>query len=106
MNSSSQNMQQPASSPAVGAVDVDDAQARQGSGLELSRAALRGFRWAWTAWMVVATSLPYLWNFLFRPAGYRYAWILPPFRDDSYDYMAWSQQAAHGALLFKLKFTA
>jgi hypothetical protein len=72
----------------------------------LSRAGWRIFRQGWTAWMVVATSLPYLWNSFVRPAGWRYAWILPPFRDDSYGYMAWSQQAAHGALLFKLKFTA
>jgi hypothetical protein len=74
--------------------------------IEVSRAGLRIFRQGWTAWMVVATSLPYLWNFFVRPHGSRYAWILPPFRDDSYGYMAWSQQAAHGALLFKLKFTA
>ncbi len=56
--------------------------------------------------MVLATSLPYLWNYFARPPGSRYAWILPPFRDDAYGYMAWSQQAAHGAVLFKLKFTA
>lgn len=74
--------------------------------IEVSRAGLRIFRQGWTVWMVVATSLPYLWNFFVRPHGWRYAWILPPFRDDSYGYMAWSQQAAHGALLFKLKFTA
>ena len=74
--------------------------------LGLSRAGLGLFRRVWTAWMVVATTLPYLWNYIVRPAGTRYAWILPPSRDDSYGYMAWSQQAAHGALLFKLKFTA
>src|SRR5271165_1515550 len=76
------------------------------SRIELSRAGLRLFRRAWTAWMVIATTLPYLWNYMVRPQGTRYAWILPPSRDDSYGYMAWSQQAAHGALLFKLKFTA
>ena len=74
--------------------------------IALSVGALRRFRRVWTAWMVLATSLPYFWNFFTRPKGSRYAWILPPFRDDSYSYMAWSQQAAHGALLFKLKFTA
>jgi len=85
---------------------VTDAEAVRGSCIELSRAGLRLFRQTWIAWMVVATSLPYFWNFFARPQGSRYAWILPPFRDDSYGYMAWSQQAAHGALLFKLKFTA
>src|SRR5271165_1042876 len=74
--------------------------------IELSRDALRLFRRVWTAWMVLATTLPYLWNYFARPQGSRYAWILPPSRDDSYGYMAWSQQAAHGAMLFKLKFTA
>lgn len=82
-----------------------EAAASPASRIELSRSSLRSFRRAWTAWMVVATSLPYLWNYFTRPAGTRYAWILPPYRDDSYGYMAWSQQAAHGALLFTLKFT-
>jgi len=81
-------------------------QPQPASRITLSRAGLRIFRLGWTVWMVVDTSLPYLWNFFVRPQGSRYAWILPPFRDDSYGYMAWSQQAAHGALLFKLKFTA
>ncbi len=76
------------------------------SSIQLSRDALRLFRQVWTAWMVLATTIPYVWNYLARPQGSRYAWILPPSRDDSYGYMAWSQQAAHGALLFKLKFTA
>jgi hypothetical protein len=74
--------------------------------IDVGGAALGRFRRLWTAWMVVATSLPYIWNFLAAPPGYRYTWILPPYRDDSYGYMAWSQQAAHGALLFKVKFTA
>ena len=90
---------------------VDDgpagsARAKLGGGIDVSRDALRHLRRLWTTWMVVATSLPYLWNFFTRPADSRYAWILPPFRDDSYGYMAWTQQAAHGAWLFKLKFTA
>ncbi|MGC2109389.1 MAG: hypothetical protein WA655_07715 [Candidatus Korobacteraceae bacterium] len=54
----------------------------------------------------MATSLPYLWNFASTPPGYRYTWILPPYPEDSFGYMAWSQQAAHGALLFKVKYTA
>jgi hypothetical protein len=88
------------------ALAVQGTAAVPSSSIELSRGALRLFRQLWTAWMVVATTLPYLWNYFGRPAGTRYAWILPPSRDDSYGYMAWSQQAAHGALLFKLKFTA
>ena len=84
----------------------DSAHATLASGIEITRTDLRGFRWIWTAWMLFTTSLPYFWNFILRPTGYRYAWILPPYRDDAYGYMAWSQQAAHGALLFKVKFTA
>lgn len=56
--------------------------------------------------MVLATSLPYLWSYFSTPRGYRYTWILPPYPEDSFGYMAWSQQAAHGALLFKVKYTA
>lgn len=56
--------------------------------------------------MVVATSVPYLWNFASTPRGYHYTWILPPYSDDSLAYMAWTQQAANGALLFKVKYTA
>ncbi len=94
------------SSFAVDSSPSDGTHQRLGSSIDLNRASLRRFRWLWTAWMLLATSLPYFWNFVARPHGYRYAWILPPYRDDSYGYMAWSQQAAHGALLFKLKFTA
>src|ERR1700756_430306 len=86
--------------------DSPSAVAKLGSSIGVSHAGLRRFRRLWTMWMVLATSLPYLWNFFTRPPGSRYAWILPPFRDDAYGYMAWTQQAAHGALLFKLKFTA
>jgi len=56
--------------------------------------------------MVAATSFPYFVNFASAPAGSRYTWILPPYPEDSFAYMAWSQQAAHGALLFKVKYTA
>ena len=56
--------------------------------------------------MVVATSVPYLWNFATTPSGYHYTWILPPYPADSFGYMAWTRQAANGALLFKVKFTA
>jgi hypothetical protein len=64
------------------------------------------FRLAWVVFLVLATSAPYLLNFLRTPAGYQYTWIIPPYPEDSFGYMAWAEQAAHGSLLFKLKFTA
>jgi len=64
------------------------------------------FRPAWMIFMVLATSVPYLLNFFRTPAGYHYTWIIPPYPDDSFGYMAWAEQAAHGDLLFKLKYTA
>ncbi len=64
------------------------------------------FRLAWTAFVLVATSAPYLVNFFSTPSGYHYTWIIPPYPDDSFGYAAWAQQAAHGAWLFKIKFTA
>ncbi len=64
------------------------------------------FRWSWTAFVIVATSAPYLINWSSTPAGFHYTWILPPFPEDSFGYMAWAQQAAHGAWLFKIKYTA
>ena len=67
---------------------------------------LSWFRFAWTVLLVVATSAPYLWNWLSTPAGFHYTWILPPYPDDSFGYAAWAQQAAHGAWLFKIKYTA
>jgi hypothetical protein len=67
---------------------------------------MRVFRWGWTAFMVLTTSVPYLVFWFYTPAGYRYSWILPPYPEDSFAYMAWSRQAAEGSLLFKLKYTA
>ena len=64
------------------------------------------FRLGWTAFVVVATSVPYLLNWFSTPAGHQYTWILPPYPEDSFGYMAWAQQAAHGAWLFKIKYTA
>jgi hypothetical protein len=63
------------------------------------------FRWAWIAFLVIATSVPYLVNWFYTPPGYHYLWILPP-PEDSFSYMAWAQQAARGAFLFKIKYTA
>jgi len=70
------------------------------------RGGLRAFRWGWIAFMVLATSVPYLLNFFSTPAGYHYTWILPPYPEDSLAYLSWSQQAAQGSLLFHLKYTA
>ena len=64
------------------------------------------FRVVWTAFIVVVTSAPYLLNALSAPPGSHYTWIIPPYPDDSFAYAAWAQQAAHGAWLFKIKFTA
>jgi hypothetical protein len=74
--------------------------------MESKRSGLRAFQWLWTAFIVLATALPYLWYFASTPPGYHYTWILPPYPQDSFGYMAWSQQAANGALLFEVKFTA
>src|SRR5271165_7226117 len=67
---------------------------------------MRAFRWGWTTVMVLATSVPYLFFWFRTPADHHYSWILPPYPEDSFGYMAWSQQAAHGKLLFQLKYTA
>ncbi len=72
----------------------------------MSQRALAVFRWSWTALIVGLTSAPYLSNWLSTPVGYHYTWILPPYPGDSFGYMAWAQQAAHGAWLFKIKYTA
>jgi len=74
--------------------------------IAISSKGLRIFRWGWTIFMVLATSFPYFLNFASAPRGYRYTWIVPPYPEDSLSYIAWSQQAAHGALLFKIKYTA
>jgi hypothetical protein len=70
------------------------------------RPGLTVFRWTWTVLIVALTSAPYLINWLSTPAGYHYTWIVPPYPGDSFGYMAWAQQAAHGAWLFKIKYTA
>jgi len=64
------------------------------------------FRFVWAAFIVAATSAPYLLNALSTPPGYHYTWIIPPYPEDSFGYAAWAQQAAHGAWLFKIKYTA
>jgi hypothetical protein len=66
---------------------------------------IHAFRWGWTAFMLLTTSVPYLIFWFQTPADHRYSWILPPYPEDSFGYMAWSQQAAHGSLLFRMKYT-
>jgi hypothetical protein len=72
----------------------------------MSWRGLTVFRWGWTTFIVVLTSAPYLIDWWSTPAGYQFTWILPPYPEDSFGYMAWAQQAAHGAWLFKIKYTA
>jgi hypothetical protein len=69
-------------------------------------AGLNTFRLGWMVFMVLATSAPYLLSFFSTPAGCHYTWIVPPYPEDSFGYMAWTQQAAQGHFLFQLKFTA
>ena len=83
-----------------------NARAEKQGAFSVSSRALRIFRWVWTVFMVCATSAPYVWNYLSTPWGYHYTWILPPYPEDSFGYMAWTQQAVRGALLFKIKYTA
>ena len=42
------------------------------------------FGFTWTAFVLVATSAPYLVNFFSTPSGYHYTWIIPPYPDDSF----------------------
>lgn len=69
-------------------------------------AGLTAFRLGWVVFMILATSAPYLLNYFSTPAGSHYTWIIPPYPEDSFGYMAWAQQAAQGHLLFQMKFTA
>src|SRR5580704_13634790 len=64
------------------------------------------FRLGWIAFMLLATSAPYLVDYFTAPARSHYTWIIPPYPEDAFGYMAWAQQAAHGHILFQLKFTA
>jgi hypothetical protein len=74
-------------------------------GREQSSCLVR-FRWIWLSFMVLATSAPYLLDWSYTPAGYHYNWILPSDPEDSLAYMTWAEQAARGAWLFKIKYTA
>jgi hypothetical protein len=72
----------------------------------MTRPGLSVFRWIWTTAIVALTSVPFLVSWWSTPIGYQYTWIIPPYPEDSFGYMAWAQQAAHGAWLFKVKYTA
>lgn len=61
---------------------------------------------AWAVLLAALSAAPYVAAWLYGPAGYRYLWVLPPFWADSFAYQAWSEQAAQGAWLFQLKYTA
>jgi hypothetical protein len=74
--------------------------------LPIRASGLSRFRWIWIIFTVLATSLPYLWNYYRTPLGSHYTWILPPYPEDSLAYLSWSRQAADGSLLFQLKYTA
>ena len=67
---------------------------------------LTNFRRVWICFIVAATSAPYLFNWWSAPAGFHYTWIIPPYPEDSFGYLAWAEQAARGAWLFKIKFTS
>lgn len=64
------------------------------------------FRTCWIAFIVLLASLPYVGNYAATPEGFHYTWVIPPYHQDSLAYMAWSEQAARGSLLFKIKYTA
>lgn len=72
----------------------------------MSRKGLSVFRLSWAAFVVGVTSAPYIINWHSTPAGFHYTWIVPPYPEDSFGYMAWAEQAARGAWLFKIKYTA
>jgi len=72
----------------------------------MARPGLTAFRWGWTTAVVLLTSAPYLIDWWSTPSGHQFTWILPPYPEDSFGYRAWMQQAADGAWLFKIKYTA
>jgi hypothetical protein len=72
----------------------------------MAQRGLTVFRWSWITFLVVLTSAPYLINWWSTPPGHQFTWIIPPYPQDSFGYRTWAQQAAHGAWLFKIKYTA
>src|SRR5512140_3109711 len=62
-------------------------------------------RFTWCAVLLFTTLAPYFYCWL-RVHGREFLWILPPSPGDSLAYLAWERQAANGALLFSMKYTA
>lgn len=74
--------------------------------LSLKLMDMRIFRRGWTSFLLLLTSLPYLLFWWQTPPNEKYSWIIPPYPDDSFAYMAWTRQAINGNLLFQIKYTA
>lgn len=55
--------------------------------------------------MVAVTSAPYLYALLRTPEGYQFSWVIHPYPEDAYSYMAWARQAVQGSWLFSVKYT-
>ncbi len=56
--------------------------------------------------MVLATSAPYLIDRSRMPAHHQFTWAPPSDTEDFFGYMSWAEQAARGAWLLKIKYTA
>lgn len=68
--------------------------------------AAPAFARAWTAFILALTVAPYLLAWRAAPAGFHFTWVLPPYPEDGFSYLAWSRQAWEGRWLFSLKYTA
>jgi hypothetical protein len=62
-------------------------------------------RLVWLGVLLTTTLAPYLYCWL-RAGNAPFLWILPPYPEDSLAYLAWERQAAGGAWLFSMKYTA
>ncbi len=58
--------------------------------------------------LMALTSVPYLILYFSTPLAPHsvYDWILPPYPEDGLAYLAWVKQAASGAILFKVQYSA
>jgi hypothetical protein len=63
--------------------------------------------WGFGLFLALVSSLPhlYLWIRIWEP-GFIYGWGIPPYPEDVLAYAAWVKQAADGAWLFVVKYTA
>jgi len=66
----------------------------------------RAGRWSYSSLLALVSFLPYFIAWARRPSAALYDWLIPPYPEDGLAYLAWVRQAANGALLFKLKYTA